>query len=115
MYQAYTNPYFYEGHDGNYRVVYQRPTPSSWHGSAVGAANATVHGYEGRTQFDAYTEMEVIATGKETAAAVGDAPYVIYTELREFPVRMVRRTGPLRPGWALTSVLPSATTCHTDG
>ncbi|GLQ98763.1 glycoside hydrolase domain-containing protein [Dyella mobilis] len=102
VYAIYYQPYITTGHPNYPTVTYRAPTHDAdpkWLQSS-GASDpsreaklpmANVLGYQAVDDFDAYTDMERIATPNEQQAllaANASAPWLLFPETREHPIRM---------------------------
>jgi hypothetical protein len=102
VYAIYYQPYVTSGRANYPTVTYQAPAntaDASWLQSS-GATDprreselpqAQVLGYEAADDFDAYTDMERTATPQEQQALLAahpDAPWLLFPETREHPIRM---------------------------
>lgn len=101
-YAVYYQPYVQDGRSNYPTVTYRPPmdtADAAWK-KQVGADDparwrklpqATVKGYEAVDAFDAYTDMEFIATPDEIAALLAkhpDAGFLLFPETRAHPIRM---------------------------
>jgi hypothetical protein len=92
-YHVYYMPFTVKPVPHQYRTTYTPSTRQATGRSATGLPQARFVDLQARTDFDRFDPMEIAATGDEMralAAAHAAAPFLVFAEHRQHPVRMTR-------------------------